>query len=202
MNPSKKSPKSPKFFIHPKALVETRSIGSGTRIWAFAHVMKGAVIGRDCNVGDHSFLESGAKVGDRVTIKNGVSVWDGVTLEDDVFAGPNAAFTNDRFPIGRAGRAGRGGAGFKLELTRVRRGAAIGANATIVCGVTVGEYAMVGAGAVVTGDVPAHALVYGNPARVRGFLCVCRKKLAFNSGGARCACGKKFKKTAKGIAAS
>ena len=190
---------SKKPFIHTKALVETRSIGPGTRIWAFAHVMKGAAIGRDCNVGDHSFLESGAKVGDRVTIKNGVSIWDGVTLEDDVFAGPNAAFTNDRFP---AGRAARGGAGFKLEPTRVRRGAAIGANATVVCGVTVGRYAMVGAGSVVTRDVPDHALVYGNPAKARGFLCFCRKKLTLSSGVARCTCGKKFRKTGKGLIVS
>lgn len=185
--------KTPKPFVHPKALVETRSVGSGTRVWAFAHVMKGAAVGRDCNIGDHAFVESDVRIGDRVTIKNGVSIWKGVTLEQDVFVGPNAAFTNDRFPVSRS-------RDFKLEPTCVRRGAAIGANATIVCGVTVGEYAVVGAGSVVTRNVPAQALVYGNPAQVRGYLCVCRKKLAFKSGAARCACGKKFRQTSKGIA--
>ncbi len=182
-------------FVHPKALVETRSIGSGTRVWAFAHVMKGAVIGLDCNVGDHAFVESDVRIGDRVTVKNGVSIWKGVTLENDVFVGPNAAFTNDRFPVSRCND-------FKLESTRVCRGAAIGANATVVCGVTIGEYAMVGAGAVVTRNVPPQALVYGNPARVRGFLCVCRERLTFKSGTARCICGKKFRKTPAGPAAS
>jgi acetyltransferase-like isoleucine patch superfamily enzyme len=177
---------SAKKFIHSKALVETKSVGSGTRIWAFAHVMKGAVIGRDCNVGDHSFLEGGCRVGDRVTIKNGVSVWMGVTLEDDVFVGPNAAFTNDRNPVSRQNK-------FRLEPTRIKRGAAVGANATVVCGVTVGEFAMIGAGSVVTRNVPDHVLVYGNPAKAQGFLCSCRGRLKFVSGVARCACGKKYK---------
>lgn len=185
---------SSKPFIHSKALVETRRIGSGTRVWAFAHVMKDAEVGRDCNIGDHAFIESGVRIGSRVTIKNGVSVWKGVTLEDDVFVGPNAVFTNDLFPISRGG-------GFNLVKTRVKRGTAIGANATIVCGTTVGEYVLIGAGSVVTRDVPDHALVYGNPARVHAFLCGCRKKLAFKSGKARCACGKKFKKTVQGVTA-
>ena len=186
---------SNKPYIHPQALVETRAVGPGTRVWAFAHVMKGAVIGRDCNIGDHSFIESGVTVGDRVTVKNGVSVWNGVTLENGVFVGPNAAFTNDRFPVSRHNV-------FKLEPTRVREGAAIGANATVVCGVTVGRHAMVGAGAVVTRDVPDHALVYGNPAKSAGFLCVCRKKLTFKSAAARCACGLRYRKTLKGVCAA
>lgn len=176
---------SPKPYIHPQALVETRAIGVGTRVWAFAHVMEDASIGRDCNVGDHAFIESGVRIGDRVTIKNGVSIWKGVTLENDVFVGPNAAFTNDRFPVSRCNC-------FELEPTVVKRGAAIGANATLVCGVTVGEYAMVGAGSVVTRNVPDHALVYGNPSKVRAHLCVCRKKLRFVRGKASCSCGKKF----------
>lgn len=181
-------------FVHPKALVETRSIGSGTRVWAFAHVMKGAVVGNDCNVGDHAFIESGVTVGDRVTIKNGVAVWNGVTLEDDVFVGPNAVFTNDLRPISRDER-------FLLTKTIVRRGSAIGANATVVCGTTIGRNSFVGAGSVVTRDIPDHALAYGNPARVRAYLCSCRKELTFKSGRARCVCGKNYRKTAQGVAA-
>jgi len=178
-----------KAFFHPKSLVDDKkAVGAGTCVWAFAHVMKGARVGRDCNLGDGSFVEKGAVIGDRVTVKNGVSVWDGVTLEDDVFAGPNAVFTNDLWPISR-------NPGFTLSRTRVCKGASIGANATVVCGTVIGEYALVGAGSVVTRDVPAHALVYGNPARARGFLCSCRKKLSFAGAIARCSCGLKFKKT-------
>lgn len=180
-------------FVHPKALVETRAIGPGTRVWAFAHVMKGAVVGSDCNVGDHAFIENDVTVGDRVTIKNGVAVWNGVTLENDVFVGPNAVFTNDLRPISRGE--------FHLGRTRVKCGAAIGANSTVICGNTVGRYALVGAGSVVTKDVPDHALVYGNPARVRAFLCFCRKELSFKAGRARCVCGKKYQKTTDGVAA-
>lgn len=179
-------------YFHPKALVDDKkAVGAGTSVWAFAHVMKGARVGRDCNIGDGCFVERGAVIGDRVTVKNGVSVWDGVTLEDGVFAGPNAVFTNDLWPITR-------NPGFTLSPTRVRKGAGIGANATVVCGTTVGEYALVGAGAVVTRDVPAHALVYGNPARVRAWICRCRKKLRFSNGAAAC-CGLKFKKTGDSV---
>lgn len=160
------------FFVHERGLCESDQVGEGTRIWAFAHVMSGAKIGRRCNVGDHAFIETGAMIGDRVTIKNAVLIWDGVRIDDDVFVGPNAVFTNVERPR----------AEFKLEreqfgTTLVRRGATIGANATIVCGVTIGEYAFVGAGAVVTSDVPAHALVVGNPARRVGWSCVCGARL-------------------------
>jgi acetyltransferase-like isoleucine patch superfamily enzyme len=186
------APAAKKPYIHPKALVETRKIGTGTRVWAFAHVMKGAVIGRDCNVGDHSFVEEGVIIGDRVTVKNGVSVWQGVTLENDVFVGPNAAFTNDLLPISRSGMN-------KLTRTRVCKGSAIGANATIVCGITIGEHVLIGAGSVVTRDIPAHTLVYGNPARVRAFLCDCREKIKFIKGRARCKCGLTFCKTGAGV---
>ncbi len=184
---------SKKPFLHPRSLVESRHIGAGTRVWAFAHVMKGAVIGRDCNIGDHSFIEDGVTIGNRVTIKNGVSVWRGVALEDDVFVGPNAAFTNDRFPMSRQ-------TSFKLEPTRVGRGSAIGANATIVCGVTIGSNAMIGAGSVVTQDIPSNTLAYGNPAKVRAYLCDCRKKLKITAGRARCKCGLVFLKTLAGMA--
>ena len=151
------------YFAHPRALVESRQVGSGTRVWAFAHVLPGAVIGRDCNICDGVFIENDVKVGDRVTVKCGVQLWDGVTLEDDVFIGPNATFTNDRFPRSRQYPSAFG-------RTVVRRGASIGANATLLPGVTIGPQAMVGAGAVVTRDVPAGAIVAGNPARISGFV--------------------------------
>lgn len=146
--------------IHPQALVEEgAAIGAGTRIWAFAHVLPDAIIGRDCNICDGVFVEGGAIVGDRVTVKCGVQLWSGVWLHNDVFVGPNATFTND--PAPRSGRHLR-----EHPVTRVRAGASIGANATILPGVTIGEGAMVGAGAVVTRDVPQGAIVVGNPARV------------------------------------
>lgn len=169
-------------FVHPHALCESESVGAGTRIWAFAHVMRGATIGRDCNLCDHVFVESGVVIGDRVTVKNGVALFDEVTIEDDVFIGPNAVFTNDLRP--------------RVEVrtpreawlpTRVRRGASIGANATIVCGTTIGEYAFIGAGSVVVRDVPAHALVVGNPARQTGWVCVCGQTLPPEL---RCPCGR------------
>lgn len=144
-------------YIHPAALVETDRIGRRTSIWAFAHVLPGATIGKDCNICDHVFVEGGAVVGDRVTVKCGVQLWEGVTLEDDVFVGPNVTFTNDRHPRSRRWKT--------PERTLVKAGASIGANATILPGVTIGDGAMVGAGAVVTKDVPAHATVVGNPAR-------------------------------------
>jgi UDP-2-acetamido-3-amino-2,3-dideoxy-glucuronate N-acetyltransferase len=145
-------------YIHERALVETESIGPGTRIWAFAHVMPGAVIGADCNVCDHTYVEGGVVLGDRVTIKSGVYLWDGMRIEDDVFIGPQATFTNDPFPRSRQP--------FDGTLTTLRRGASIGAGAVILPGITIGERAMVGAGAVVTKDVPSDAVVVGNPARV------------------------------------
>ena len=177
--------KKDKAFFHPHALVESKpSVGAGTRVWAFAHLMKGSAVGNDCNIGDHAFLEAGSRLGDRVTVKNGVSIWRKVTIEDDVFVGPNAVFTNDLFPVSRARPT--------LLPTRVRKGSCIGANATVLCGVTIGRYAFVGAGAVVTRDVPDHALCLGNPAGVRAFLCRCRRRLRFSASRASCPCGLKF----------
>jgi acetyltransferase-like isoleucine patch superfamily enzyme/dTDP-4-dehydrorhamnose 3,5-epimerase-like enzyme len=150
------------FFKHPNALVETENIGQNTRIWAFAHILPGAVIGAECNLCDHIFLENDVVIGDRVTIKSGVQLWNGVTLEDDVFVGPNATFTNDPFPRSKQHPE-------QVTRTLVRRGASIGANATILPGVTIGVNAMVGAGAVVTADVPPNAIVMGNPARIEGY---------------------------------
>jgi len=146
-------------FQHAQALVESTRIGRGTRIWAFAHVLPGAVIGAECNICDGVFIENDVVIGDRVTVKCGVQVWDGVRLEDDVFVGPNATFTNDPLPRSRVHLA-------EYPKTLVRKGASIGANATILPGVTIGQGAMIGAGAVVTRDVPAHAVVVGNPARI------------------------------------
>lgn len=175
--------------IHSKAIVESERIGERTRVWAFTHVMAGATIGEDCNVGEGCYVESGSSVGDRVTLKNGVSIWDGVSINDDVFIGPQASFTNDLWPRPRAERED-----LELVPTKVLNGASIGANATIVCGVTIGHYAFVGAGSVVTRDIPDFALCYGNPAKLKGFLCRCRLKLKFNKGRARCKCGKQYKK--------
>jgi acetyltransferase-like isoleucine patch superfamily enzyme len=151
------------FFVHPQGLCESKQVGAGTRIWAFAHVLPGAVIGRDVNVCDHVLVENDVIVGDRVTIKSGVQLWDGVRLEDDVFVGPNATFTNDPFPRSRAKPE-------RFPETRVCRGASIGANATILPGMTIGQNAMVAAGSVVTRSVPPNALVMGNPARIRGYV--------------------------------
>lgn len=177
-------------FVHPTALVETERVGSGTRIWAFAHVMKDVSIGANCNIGDQSFIESGAVVGNNVTVKNGNMIWDGITLEDGVFVGPHVFFANDRYPRSpRLPQADRRYANREWLLpTRVRAGASLGAGAVILPGVTIGEFAMVGAGAVVSQDVPAYALVFGNPARLRGWVCQCGKPLSFQDGSATCDC--------------
>lgn len=146
-------------FIHPQALVESGRIGQGTRIWAFAHVLPGAVIGRECNICDHVFVENDVVVGDRVTVKSGVQLWDGIRLEDGVFVGPNVTFSNDPFPRSQQYLA-------EYPKTVVKAGASIGSNATILPGLVIGQQAMVGAGAVVTRSVPPHAVVVGNPARI------------------------------------
>ena len=150
-------------FIHPDARCESDTVGTGTRIWAFAHVLPGARIGADCNICDGVFVEGAAIIGDRVTIKNGVQVWDGIQLGDDVFVGPNATFTNDPFPRSRDWE-------HEVPVTVVDDGASIGGNATILPGLRIGRKAMVGAGAVVTRDVPDHAIVVGNPARIIGHV--------------------------------
>jgi len=186
--------KSSSVFIHPNALCESDAVGMGTRVWAFAHIMAGAVVGSDCNIGDHAFIESGARIGDRVVVKNNVLVWDKVTVEDEVFLGPNAVFTNDMTP-----RVGFKKKPEELIPTLVRRGASIGANATIVCGVTIGEYAMIGAGSVVTRDVPPHALVAGTPADQQGWVCVCGGHLGEDLVCPVCA--RRFRETGFGLEA-
>jgi UDP-2-acetamido-3-amino-2,3-dideoxy-glucuronate N-acetyltransferase len=150
------------FYQHSHALVESTHIGAGTRIWAFAHVLPGATIGEECNICDHVYVENCVLIGNRVTVKCGVQLWDGVTLEDDVFVGPNVTFTNDPFPRSKRHLAA-------YPHTVVKRGASIGANATILPGLTVGTDAMIGAGAVVTRHVPPNAIVVGNPARIVGY---------------------------------
>jgi acetyltransferase-like isoleucine patch superfamily enzyme/dTDP-4-dehydrorhamnose 3,5-epimerase-like enzyme len=150
-------------FVHPQAICESAHIGEGTRVWAFAHVLPGARIGRDCNICDHVFVENDVVIGDRVTVKSGVQLWDGLRIADDAFVGPNATFSNDKYP--RSKNHDR-----PLEQTFVGPGASIGAGAVILPGLKIGMQAMVGAGAVVTGDVPAKAIVSGNPARIVGYM--------------------------------
>ena len=151
-------------FVHSQGIVEAgATIGPRSKVWAFAHVLAGAVVGSDCNVCDHVLIEDGVRVGDRVTIKSGVQLWRGVILEDDVFVGPNATFTNDLFPRSKDHLDSH-------PRTLVRHGASVGANATILAGTTIGAGAMVGAAAVVTRDVPPNAIVTGNPARITGYV--------------------------------
>jgi acetyltransferase-like isoleucine patch superfamily enzyme len=171
------------YYIHPTALVESELVGAGAKIWAFAHILKGAAIGCDCNIGDHCFIEGGVRIGNHVVVKNGVSIWSGVTLEDYVFVGPNAVFTNDLFPRAKVFHE-------HDVATLVREGASIGANATLKCGIAVGQWAMIGAGSTVTRDVPDFALVYGVPGRQQGWVCACGTRLTLPlshaNGGAKC----------------
>jgi acetyltransferase-like isoleucine patch superfamily enzyme len=178
---------SPAAFVHPKALVDDgASVGARTRVWAFAHVVKGAIVGEDCNLCDHTFVEGKVVVGNRVTMKCGVFLWDGMVVEDDVFVGPGAGFTNDLYPRSKQYPA-------EFPKTVLRQGCSIGANATLLPAITIGRWAIIGAGAVVTRNVPDHALVAGNPARQRGWVCRCARKLTFTSANTvRCACGRSF----------
>jgi acetyltransferase-like isoleucine patch superfamily enzyme len=180
--------------FHPAAIVESVDVGEGTRVWAFAHVMRGARVGQNCNLGEGVYVEGGVVIGDAVTVKNGVALYDGVTVEDEAFLGPHCVFTNDLRP-----RSGR----FKRPIstwlpTPVRRGATIGANATIVCGNEIGSYAMVAAGAVVTRNVPPYRLVAGVPARAIGFVCACGETLPESLA---CACGLSYDRDGDGLRA-
>ena len=188
------------YVVHQSSYVdEGCRIGTGTKIWHFSHVMKDSQIGANCNIGQNVVISPGVVIGDNVKIQNNVSVYTGCILEDDVFCGPSMVFTNVINPRSHVERKN------EYRQTLVRRGASLGANCTVVCGTTIGRYAFVGAGSVVTRDVPDYALVYGSPARVRGWMCSCGIRIEFESrdGGehARCsACGAEYTKAGQQVA--
>jgi UDP-2-acetamido-3-amino-2,3-dideoxy-glucuronate N-acetyltransferase len=183
-------------FIHATSIVDDNvEIGAGTKIWHFSHVMSGSRIGKGCTLGQNVLVGPNVTVGSNVKIQNNVSVYQGVVLEDDVFCGPSCVFTNVDRP-----RSAFATDSSDYGKTVVKRGATIGANATIVCGHTLGEHAFVGAGAVVTKDIPDYGVVYGNPARLRGYACRCGAPLAFDADRATCeGCGREYAKTPKGV---
>jgi len=160
-----------KVTIQPTAIVDKNVvIGEGTRVWNFVHIRENAEIGKQCVLADYVYVGRGVKIGNNVKLENRATVYEGVTIQDKVFVGPHVTFTNDPYPRSFS-------TDWKILQTLVKEGASIGAGTVIVCGVTIGEYALIGAGSVVTEDVPPHALVYGNPARIRGFVCRCSRKL-------------------------
>lgn len=175
------------FFAHITAIVETKNVGKDSRIWAYTHILPGAQIGENANICDFCFIENDVVLGNSVTVKCGVYLWDGVTVEDNVMIGPAATFTNDLFPRSKNTE-------YELKKTLLKKGCSIGANATIIAGATIGEHALVGAGAVVTKSVPNYGLVYGNPATLNGFICVCTKKMLFEQDKYTCYCGRKYVK--------
>ncbi|MFH1415731.1 MAG: acyltransferase [Elusimicrobiota bacterium] len=178
-----------KFFAHPTAAIDEgcdRNIGEGTKIWNNSHIMNGAKIGKNCNIGQNVFIGRKAVIGNGVKIQNNVSVYDDVTVEDDCFLGPSMVFTNVINPRAFLERK------HEYMATLVKKGASIGANATVVCGVTLGEYSFIGAGSVVTKDVGPYWLVYGNPAKHKGFVCICANKLDFSGNSAACTCGRNY----------
>ncbi len=183
------------YFAHPTAIIdEPAEIGNKTQIWHFSHIMSGAKIGENCTIGQNGFVGKDAILGNNIKVQNNVSVFDGVILEDDVFCGPSVVFTNVYNPRSFISRKK------EFRKTLVKRGATIGANATVVCGYTIGEYAFIGAGAVVTMDIPDYALVVGNPGRIKGWVCQCSAGIAFQVGKAVCAaCGKQYGKDSNGV---
>jgi len=184
-----------KFFIHPTSCVdEGCEIGEGTQVWHFSHILKGSHLGKNCKIGQNVVIGPNVKIGNGCKIQNNVSIYEGITLEDAVFCGPSCVFTNVFNPRSEIPRMN------ELKNTLVRKGATIGANATIVCGHTLGRYCFIGAGAVVTKDVPDYALIYGNPAKINGWMCECGVKLNFKKNKAVCiACGKHYKQSKKKV---
>lgn len=180
--------KKEKTFIHKEAIVESKNIGEGTRIWRNVHILPGAIIGSNCNIGEGCYIENHVKIGNGVTIKNNVAIWDNITIEDEVFIGPAAVFTNELKPRAQNKRKPE-----ELTGTIIKRGATIGANSTILCGITVHEYAFIGAGSVVTKDVPPYHLVYGNPAVFKGLICRCSEIIPQGKKTFRCQCGSKYR---------
>ena len=177
------------YYVHPSSYIdEDCQIGDGTTIWHFCHVMKGCRIGKKCNLGQNVVISPGVIVGDNVRIQNNVSVYTGVIIEDDVFLGPSCVFTNVINPRSFISRKN------EYKETVLKKGCSLGANCTIVCGHIVGRYALIGAGAVVTKDVPDYAVIVGNPGRIKGYICECGESLLFdNHGKALCSsCGKKY----------
>jgi UDP-2-acetamido-3-amino-2,3-dideoxy-glucuronate N-acetyltransferase len=188
----------PDYYVHPSSFVdEGAEIGAGTKVWHFCHIMPRARIGRNCTIGQNAFIAPDTIIGDNAHMQNNVSIYAGVILEDDVFLGPSMVFTNVINPRSAVQRKD------EYKTTLVKRGASIGANATIVCGVTLGRYSFVGAGSVVTHDVPDYALVYGNPARVRGWMCSCGEGIEFDlNNHAKCArCGSEYAKDGETVRA-
>lgn len=180
------------YFVHESSYVdEPCQIGRNTKIWHFSHIMSGAVIGSNCNIGQNVVISPDVVLGSNVKIQNNVSVYTGVVCEDDVFLGPSCVFTNVINPRSHISRKN------EYRKTVLRKGCSIGANSTIVCGHSIGKYALIGAGSVVTKDVPDYALVKGNPARVSGYVCYCGEKLNFVNDTADCKCGKKYLKTSE-----
>ena len=168
-------------YVDPTAVIDKEvKLGKGTKIWHFVHIMKDAIIGKDCVIADYVYVGKGVKIGNNVKIENRATIFEGVTIDDNAFVGPHVVFTNDLYP--RSIKPN-----WKIFPTFVKKGCSLGAGSVIVCGVTIGEYAMIGAGSVVTKDVPPFSLNYGNPSRVRGFICSCGKKF------------KKVKKTEKNV---
>jgi UDP-2-acetamido-3-amino-2,3-dideoxy-glucuronate N-acetyltransferase len=185
---------APAYFVHPSSYVdEPCQIGAGTKIWHFSHIMKNCKIGPNCNIGQNVVISPEVVIGANVKIQNNVSVYTGCILEDDVFCGPSMVFTNVINPRSHVRRRD------EYKTTLVRRGASLGANSTVVCGVTVGRYAFIGAGAVVTRDAPDYALLHGNPAKLRGWMCACGVKLPLDTGEGEqrvscAACGSAYRK--------
>lgn len=183
------------YFVHESSYIDDNvEIGEGTKIWHFSHILSNTKIGKNCRIGQNVMIGPNVKIGNNVKIQNNVSVYEGVEIEDDVFCGPSMVFTNVINPRAFIERK------HEFKKTLVKRGATIGANATIVCGVTIGEYAFIGAGAVVTKDVLPYALVIGVPARQIGWVCQCGVRLEFNDNKSTCkACGKNYKLEGEGI---